>query len=311
MESKFASEGIIDARSSDIPYDLFGVDDAGLGRHDLGRAVELRLAELDRCGVAKQVLCAPRDFAKRCANDKARLRHCNSVLKDMLEVSRGRLAALALLDLGDGEFGAAAFQQAMEHGFHGIAVPTSYCGKRIDDAEFQPLLSLAARHRKPVFIYSEGLGDGGPEINQRQQEHVGVPVDLAICLARLIFRGHFEKMPDLMVYLDQGGGAAPSLISRWDHGYRVRRECQALIPHPPSHYLANVFFDASTLDSAALTAAISSIGPQQIVFASAERSLDAELDRARRTFTEPDGKNQALLYTQSNAARLYGEGKSR
>ncbi|WP_161539959.1 amidohydrolase family protein [Glaciimonas sp. PCH181] len=310
MESNVASKGVIDARSGDMPYDLYGWDRSGSDRHALEKAVELRLAELDRCGVAMQVLCAPRALVKSCGNDRDRLRHCNSALKEMVDISCGRLAALALLDLDDGEFGAAAFQQAMEHGFHGVAVPTSYSGKRIDDAEFQPLLSFAARHRKPVFIYSEGLGDGGPQIDQRQQENVGVSVDLAICLARLIFRGHFEQLPELLVFLDQGGGAAPSLISRWDHGYRVRRECQALIPHPPSRYLNNVFFDASTLDNAALTAAINSIGPQQIVFASAERSLDGELDRARRTFGESDSENQALLYTQNNAARLYGGGKS-
>jgi aminocarboxymuconate-semialdehyde decarboxylase len=59
---------------------------------------------------------------------------------------------------------------------------------------------------------------------QHLRNLVGNPLETALATARLLFSGILQDHPELKVVLAHGGGAAPWLIGRLAHGYRVRPE---------------------------------------------------------------------------------------
>ncbi len=79
---------------------------------------------------------------------------------------------------------------------------------------------------------------------------IGMPLDSTVFLARLIFGGVLERVPDLKICVVHGGGYLPSYPARYDHAWRERADVREFIPdHPPSEYLKRLFFDTMLYDS--------------------------------------------------------------
>ncbi len=286
-----------------------------IGSTDWKRRLEseiaARLAELDRCGIRTQALYAPWAFATPDSlNSSAGIGALNDALAAVASAAPGRLECFAHVDFDDGTRGVGAVEAALSRGFCGVAVPTRHREHRLDEAFFRPFLEYADRHGIPVLVRSTGLQGSGPCIDERQQNNVGVHGDLGVCLARMIFAGVLEELPQLALYLDQGGGILPGLVARLDHGYEVRKECRALLPSPPSSYLRNVYVDGAAMDAATFKCAIGLLGPAQIIFASDAADCALERSRIEGLLAQTDavaasGVNSLL---DDNARRLFGFG---
>ena len=273
----------IDARCSRVPGGaglMAASAPATEWKRRLDSELTARIAELDCCGIQRQVLYAPLVLTSDDPRaDSAAIGAVNDALAQVVSSAGGRLESFAHIDFDDGTQGVRSLETAMERGFCGAAIRTRHREYRLDELFFRAFLAHADRDQFPVLILSAGLHGGGPSIDARQQSHVGVHGDLGICLARMIFTGVFEELPRLALYPVDGGGILPGLIARLDHGYEVRKECRALLPRPPSTYLRNVYVDGVALDEATLECTMRLMGSAQIVFAS--DATDCAVERRR------------------------------
>src|SRR5471030_912917 len=92
---------VVDARSEVLPITPSEGRSTRQFCLGLDAAIEARHAELDRLGVAIQVLSAPVSARLASSLDKGQLRSWNQTLVSTVRASGGRLRALALLDTDD------------------------------------------------------------------------------------------------------------------------------------------------------------------------------------------------------------------
>src|SRR5690606_27630451 len=93
---------------------------------------------------------------------------------------------------------------------------------------------------------------------------VGNPVETALAGARLLFGGVLERFPDLRIILSHGGGALPSLVGRWRHGYEARDEAKVLA-RAPIENLRRLYYDTVVFDPVVLRHLVETVGASQVV----------------------------------------------
>ena len=90
---------------------------------------------------------------------------------------------------------------------------------------------------------------------ERLQKHylfnlIGNPVDTTIAIANVLFGGLVQQYPKLRWGFVHGGGVAPYLVGRWDHGWHQRAVTRELIPGTlPSELLRGFWYDCLVHDS--------------------------------------------------------------
>jgi len=97
---------------------------------------------------------------------------------------------------------------------------------------------------------------------------LGVIVEDALIVARLIFGGVLDACPDLKVCIAHGGGPACFGMGRLDHGWRVRAEAREHIDKPPSSYQRQLYYDCVTHSEAALRLLLAHVGTDRVVLGS-------------------------------------------
>ena len=227
------------------------------------------LAALDARGLdAAAISPAPETFMSWASPELSE--HIAATMNDALaELARHhpyRLYGLATLPMHDGEAAARELRRAIsELGLCGAAVCTHIDGVDLDADRFAPLFSAAEQLGVPLFLHPQNHGD----LRRLQDYHlwnlVGFPFETALTAARLLLGGVFERHPGLRVILAHGGGFFPYQIGRLDHGWRTRPALRQRLPHPPSHYLANVFCDSLVHDARALRFLIERVGWDHVV----------------------------------------------
>jgi aminocarboxymuconate-semialdehyde decarboxylase len=193
-------------------------------------------------------------------------------------------------------------------GLRGAALCTHVNGADLDRPAFRPVLAMAARLGVPIFLHPQNAGDVGRLAEYHLWNLVGFPTESAITAARLVLGGVFEELPGLQVILAHGGGSFPYQLGRLDHGYRARPELRARLPHPPSHYLSNLYADSLIHDGRSLRFLIERFGAGHVVLGSdypfdmgCERPVDAV-----REIGLPSEQERAVV--GGTLARLLGVG---
>jgi aminocarboxymuconate-semialdehyde decarboxylase len=226
------------------------------------------VAATDRAGIDSRVLSPP-PFTYRYWDDPAltvRLdRLINEATAAVVADYPDRFVGLATVPLQDTE---AAIAEAMrardELGLVGVTLGTNVAGGNVDDHDRRPFLAAVAEAGMPVLIHPDFVP------NPRTADYylinlIGLPVESTVTMANMVFSGIFEEIPELRVCFVHGGGAAPYLLGRWDHGWRVRPEARLDRASPPSQGLANVFCDTLTHSPLALAFLVELLGEANVV----------------------------------------------
>jgi uncharacterized protein len=226
-----------------------------------------------------EVLCGPEDSpaAARLANDG--LEGICSKYPQQFPAFVATLpmnnvpAALQEMDRAIGELGA-----------RGVEIKTNVNGRPLDDPEFFPVFERAANHHKvPIWMHPirpATFSDYPSEPKSRYEiwQVMGWPYETTAAMARMVFSGLFDRLPDLKVITHHCGGMLPFFAGRaetlWAQlGSRTSDEDYSGVLKGLSKPLIDYFkmFYGDTVlngSASALRCGLDFFGPDHIVFAS-------------------------------------------
>ena len=233
-------------------------------------------------------------------------RRVNDELAQIGRAHPKRLAPIGTVPLQDPGAAVRELERCMAIGLHGIEIETHAAGKNLDDPTLRPLFAAAESLGALVFLHP--LMVLGAE---RLRAHyltnlLGNPTDTAVAIASLIFGGILDAHPDLKIVCAHGGGSAPALCGRWDHGSRVRPELSHL-KRLPSDALRQLHYDSLTHSPDTLDLLVRAVGAERVVIGS-DYPYDMGDPRAverieKAPFLSPA---QRELVLGQNALRLLG-----
>ena len=105
-------------------------------------------------------------------------------------------------------------------GARGIQICTSVNGRPMDEPEFFPVFERVTRHHKlPVFMHPVRPGSRPDYPTEQVSKYeiwqvLGWPYETSVAMARFVFSGLLEKLPDLRLVTHHCGAMIPFLSGR-------------------------------------------------------------------------------------------------
>lgn len=230
----------------------------------------------------------------------------NDALAEMVSLRPERFLGLGYLPLQNVPASLAELERCIgKLGFPGVMVGTNVDGRDWDDPQLFPVLERAADLGCFVFFHPARGRTDDWLTRYHLRNLIGNPLETTAAAAALIFGGVIERLPSLRACLAHGGGYCCGNAGRWDHGWRVRKECQAQISRLPSDYLRQFHFDSLTHSDLALRALLDLVGERQILLGSDYPADMASPDPVGAVLHNPHlsaGEKRAIL--GANMARL-------
>lgn len=206
--------------------------------------------------------------------------------------SRGRLLPTALIDLRLGTPALAELERCAPDvvGYSVLAAYTK--GGRIcflDDPTFEPFWAEAERMGKPVFIHFSNLykiNDPAAPLPGHMNDTLlyagmGQLMEDALCVARLVLSGVFDRHPGLRIVMGQAGGMYPFMLERMDmlyHMYAAGAAKPGLTvtdKHVPEKFMRNmkdytdnIYVDTHSMNALSIQCAAQILGEDKILFGS-------------------------------------------
>ena len=315
MITRALRPGVIDVHAHWLPRELFDLPGSTPhgAMHDRGGELYLGdiplsiatsamsdiaaiLDDMDRTEVGVRVLSAP-PFAFPLESGSAAddyVHSFNSALAGAVADADGALLGLGLVTLADA--GAATKQMealARTEGIAGIAIPPLADGRSLDGPALSHVLREAQRLDLAVLVHPMQLPR--PEWGEYYLTNlIGNPVESTTAVASLILGGVKDALPALRICFVHGGGCAPGLLGRWNHGWSKRADVRAATTRAPQESFAELFFDTVTHDARQLELLCSLAGPERVVCGSDYPFDMAETDPARFATQHGPGKDALI-----------------
>jgi predicted TIM-barrel fold metal-dependent hydrolase len=126
---------------------------------------------------------------------------------------------------------------------------------------------------------------------------LGFTFETSIAVSLLILRGALERHPGLKLLIAHAGGTLPYLAGRLDSCVKNDISKDFGLPHPPSHYLRQCWYDSIAYHGPALAALEAFADPAKIMFGTDHpffrpHVTDDVLDKT--TWPSPEENLQAL-----------------
>ncbi len=233
---------------------------------------EVRLADMDRDGVDRQILCAtPVMFAYD--RPVAHARECARVYNDLaLELcarGRGRLHALCQVPLQDLDASCEEVSRARASGHVGVQIGNHVGLRNLDDDGLVSFLAHCAAEDLPVLVHPWDML--APERMPRYMAGwtVGMPAETQLAIVTLILGGGFDRLPrSLRICFAHGGGSFAYLLGRLDNAWHNRDIARGKCEHPPSHYVDRFSVDSAVFDDRALRLLTEVMGDERVMLGS-------------------------------------------
>jgi aminocarboxymuconate-semialdehyde decarboxylase len=239
------------------------------GLCDLG----LRVAQLDRLGIDRQVLSTWADIAGYHLpphQGAAWSRLQNDTLAEAVSRLPSRLLAFGTLPMQDIAGTLSEMRYAVNSlGMRGFEICTNVNGRDLDADEFRPFWDLACELDVLIFLHPPVRQVGSERLGQYFLNNlVGNPVETTIAAIRLIFGGIMQDLPHLKCLLAHGGGMLPYQIGRFDRGYDVVPGTRSHLRKPPSAFLDSFYYDTILFDDRALAHLFTMVPAERIMLGS-------------------------------------------
>ena len=271
--------------------------------------VEGRLEEMEKWGIAMQVLSVP--FHGALVTDRSAAVDLTQMANEMIvgpaRKFPDRFRVLLALPLQFPELANEVLERfAKEPMVVGAALMGSAGGRPLNDPAFMPVYGELERRGLPFLLHPispPGL-DCMLELNLANV--VGFMFETTLAAARLVFAGVFERHPKLQMIFPHLGGLAPYLMGRIQWGYERFPACSENLSAPPETYFKRFYYDTVCRNVPALRMALPMFGVDHIVFGTDipfREDIDLQLqDLEALKLSEAD--RQAI--DSGNAGRLLG-----
>jgi predicted TIM-barrel fold metal-dependent hydrolase len=190
---------------------------------------------------------------------------------------------LASLPMNAPEAAAREAERAFAGGACGVQIHSNINGEPLDEPKFFPVFEVAARHGKPVFLHpSRGAEMTDYRSEQKSKYEIwwtfGWPYETSAAMARLVFSGLMDRLPNLIVVAHHLGAMVPYFEGRvgpgWDQlGKRTSDEDLTLVlkrlKKRPLDYFKDFYADSAVFGSRAATVCgLEFYGADRVLFAS-------------------------------------------
>jgi uncharacterized protein len=168
-------------------------------------------------------------------------------------------------------------------GANGLQIHTNINGAPLDDPRFRPVFEVAAQFGKPVMLHpSRGAKMPDYATEDRSKYEIwwtfGWPYETSAAMARLVFSGMLDELPNLKVLAHHLGAMVPYFEGRvgpgWDQlGNRTSDEDLTLVlkrlKKRPLDYFKDFYADTAVFGSRAATiCGLAFYNPDRVLFAS-------------------------------------------
>ncbi|SPE41819.1 Amidohydrolase 2 [Candidatus Sulfopaludibacter sp. SbA3] len=274
------------------------------------RDIDYREQVLIEHGVATQVvtLTTPGTHVEQPETAVRFAAMVNDAFAAVVQDKRGRFAALATLPLNDPAASVKELERACRQlGLRGAMLFSNVNGVGLNDDRFLPLYEAANDLGAVLYIHPTHPVGVEAMTDFWLMPLVGFLCDTTLAAAKIVFSGIPERFPNIKWALCHMGGAIPYLAERLDRGFHAFTECRAHIPHPPTYYLKQFYYDTVNFDPRAIQLAIAFAGIDHIMAGSDYPHMIGSIPQMIQSIAglPISDADKAAIYG-GNAARLMG-----
>ena len=210
--------------------------------------VDLRLADMDRQKIARQVLTLWADiFGYELPPDKGLAWHglMNDCLARLCDQSPERFAWMGSGPLQDAALAARELERTLKAGAIGTMIAAHIEDRNLGECDLDEFWAACVELNAPVFVHP-----AQPVAPPRAERFALNQIcaytnDTALTIGSMVSTGVLDRFPDLQLILSHGGGSLPYLIGRFDRMYRAAdpKVTGTIAERPPSDYLARFHYD--------------------------------------------------------------------
>lgn len=226
-----------------------------------------RLADMERTGVAHQVVSAPPFvFASESRDDQLTadvVARSNDALAEFVAGSGGRLTGLGTVPVGLPGAAAELARCLDELDLRGATIGTFGSGRELDDPVNEPLWAELARRGTFVLMHPSTVSAVDRLASYHLVQLLGYPAETALATARLVLGGVLDRH-DLVLCLAHGGGCLPAVGPRLDLGWH-RKDVTRVSTAPPTRYLRQLYYDTAVFDRVLLRRLVDDMGANRVL----------------------------------------------
>src|SRR5262245_39615349 len=235
--------------------------------------LDLRLADMDRLGVAMQTVCATVHtfyYDQEPALGAACAIIQNDEIAAIARRYPARFVALATLPLQDPRRAADELARAMRVlGLRGAQIGTNVNGRNLDDPTLEPVWAAANELKAFVLVHPHGEILPGDRLKSYYMRNfVGLPFETTMAGAAPVLGGVTERYPHINFCLCHGRRLRPYPAGRFLHAFDVRAEPKADLPGSPQGSLARLHYDPIVHSRRALEFLVATVGSERVLMGS-------------------------------------------
>ncbi|WP_033290291.1 amidohydrolase family protein [Amycolatopsis jejuensis] len=174
------------------------------------------LALMEKGGIQAAILSIAPGMAGVRGEDARRIaRMVNVYLAELVARYPARFGAFALLPLPDVDGAVREVEYALDElGLDGVGMYTNAGGLYLGDPRLEPLMSVLAERRVPVFVHP-ALPERGGVPHSLPGSVLEFPIETTRAVANVLFSGTLDRHPGLQLIFTHAGGAIPALAHRF------------------------------------------------------------------------------------------------
>jgi aminocarboxymuconate-semialdehyde decarboxylase len=233
---------------------------------------DLRVADLDRLGIERQVLSPPPLMFCYWAEPSAAAAFCrlhNDAIAQVVAAYPSRFLGAAIVPLQAPTLAVREIERVARLGFRCVEIGSSVDGRDLDEAPLGPVWDAADAFDMALFVHPAAPVLGIDRVRQYNLPLVlGNPLETALAITRVIYGGLLDRWPRLRWCFAHGGGAFAFVVGRVDRGWAVMTEGKRAVPLQPSTYARRFWVDSITHSGSALRFVLDTHGTDKVVLGS-------------------------------------------
>jgi predicted TIM-barrel fold metal-dependent hydrolase len=267
----------------------------------------LRLAQMSRLGVAKQMLSLPGLFgidSLPFAQSAPLVRAFNDACADLCQAHPDRFCGLASLPWANMDAAVAELRRArLELGLLGAILPVDAFRSEASAMRLLPVFEAAEALGAHFFVHPGRMPDSGalpttPPDNDLARRALAVQHEVGEAMVTLLLSDFLQPWRNITVQVANLGGTFPAVVERMDHMLALREPDRAM----PSSRARSVWVDCASLGTQALQQAVAVFGPDRVML-----GTDCPIFDGARTIA---GIHQSNLSPADQARVLHGNAQA-